>query len=113
MNALENVIAAIEKQQPKQRNDVWMVGEQLKDLLKAEPQWAEMVERDLQNQGQKLEDVAKLIRERAKKNKVGNCGVVTPMEADEIIRKTYGIPERGAASEAPAPDNLVSLEDFF
>ena len=51
--------------------------------------------------------------QEAKKNKVGNCGCVTPMEADEIIRKVYGIPERGAAPEAPAADNLVSLEDFF
>ena len=113
MNELVNAIAAIAKQQPKQRNDVWMVGEQLKDLLKAEPQWADMVERDLENQGQKLEDVAKLIRERAQKNKTGSFGCVTPMEADEIIRKVYGIPERGAAPEAPAADNLISLEDFF
>lgn len=112
MNELVNAIAAIAKQQPKQRNDVWMIAEQLKDLLKAEPQWAEMVKRDLENKGQTLEDVAKLIRERAQKNKVGNCGIVTPMEADEIIRKVYGIPERGAAPEPPA-ENVIDLEDFF
>lgn len=112
MNELVNAIAAIAKQQPTRRNDVWMVGEQLKDLLKAEPQWADMVERDLQNKEQSLEAVAKKIRAQAQKNKVGNCGCVTPAEAEKIIRETYGIPERGAAPEAPA-GNVINLEDFF
>ena len=110
--SLDNVIAAITKQQPSQRTDVWMVGEQLKELLQAEPQWAEMVERDLQNKEQSLEAVAKKIRDLAKKNKVESFGCVTPAEAEKIIRETYGIPERGAAPEAPA-DNVINLEDFF
>ena len=110
--SINSVIAAITKQQPSQRTDVWMVGEQLKELLQAEPQWADMVERDLENKEQSLEAVAKKIRELAKKNKVGNCGCVTPAEAEKIIRETYGIPERGAAPEATA-ENVINLEDFF
>lgn len=110
--SLDNVIAAIAKQQPSQRTDVWMVGEQLKDLLKAEPQWAAMVERDLQNKEQSLEAVAKKIRDLAKNNRVGNFSCVIPAESEKIIRETYGIPERGAAPEAPA-GNVINLEDFF
>ena len=112
MNELVNAIAAIAKQQPSQRTDVWMVGEQLKELLQAEPQWADMVERDLQNKDQSLEAVAKKIRDLAKKNKVGSFGCVTPMEAEKIIRETYGIPEKGT-EPAPQPDNLIDLEAFF
>ena len=110
--SLQSAIRAIEAQQPKLRNDVWMVGEQLKDLLTDEPEWADMVEHDLQNKGQKLEDLAKQIRELAKQNKTGGFGCVTPREADEIIRKTYGIPARG---EQPKPKMapVINLEDFF
>ena len=111
MSELVKAIAAITKQQPSQRTDVWMVGEQLKELLQAEPQWAEIVERDLQNKDQSLEAVAKKIRDLAKKNKVGSFGCVTPMEAEKIIRETYGIPERGEKPAAPA--GVINLEDFF
>ena len=108
---LNKVIEAITAQQPKQRNDVWMVGEQLKDLLRAEPQWAEMVLQDLGNKSQRLEAVAQKIRDLAKKNKTGSFGCVTPAEADHIIRTVYGIPKR---EERPAaPSNVINLEDFF
>jgi len=110
--SLQTAIAAIEQQQPKQRTDVWMVGEQLKDMLRANPQWADMVERDLKNKEQSLEAVAKKIRELAKKNKTGNFGCVTPAEAEKIIRETYGIPEEGAGP-APAADSVINLEEFF
>lgn len=32
-----NAIAAIAAQQPKERSAIWMVGEQLKDMIRAEP----------------------------------------------------------------------------
>jgi protein involved in temperature-dependent protein secretion len=108
---LDKVIEAITAQQPKLRNDVWMVGEQLKDLLRSEPQWAEMVLQDLKNKEQNLEAIAKKIRERAQKNKTGSFGCVTPAEAEEIIRKTFCIPDN--EKEKPAPSNVISLEDFF
>lgn len=108
---LNKAIEAITAQQPKLRNDVWMVGEQLKDLLRAEPQWAEMVLQDLSNKSQRLEAVAQKIRDLAKKNRNGSFGCVTPAEADQIIRTVYGIPKRG---ETPAaPSNVINLEDFF
>ena len=108
---LNKAIEAITAQQPKQRNDVWMVGEQLKDLLRAEPQWAEMVLQDLKNKDQSLAAVAQKIRDLAKKNRNGNFGCVTPAEADQIIRTVYGIPKM---EEKPAaPSNVINLEDYF
>lgn len=44
---LTDVIEAITAQQPKEENAVWMVGEQLKDMVRREPQLAEIVLRDL------------------------------------------------------------------
>ena len=110
--SLQSAIDTITKQQPTQRTDVWMVGEQLKDLLRSEPQWADMVEADLKNKEQSLEAVTGKIRKLAQKNKVGSCGCVTPAEAEKIIRETYGIPEKGAAP-APAADSVINLEEFF
>ena len=109
---LNKAIEAITAQQPKlQKNDVWMVGEQLKDLLRAEPQWAEMVLQDLKNKDQSLAAVAQKIRDLAKKNRNGSFGCVTPAEADQIIRTVYGIPKR---EEKPAaPSNVINLEDYF
>ena len=107
---LNKAIEAITAQQPKQRTDVWMVGEQLKDLLRAEPQWADMILQDLRNPSQSLEAVAKKIRDKASKNRVGNCGCVTPAEAEKIIRDVYGIPEKTEQVKGQA---IINLEDFF
>ena len=41
MSALSEVIAVIEAQQPKERSAVWMVGEQLKDICRADPSAAD------------------------------------------------------------------------
>ena len=109
--SIESAIKAIEAQQPKLRNDIWMVGEQLKDMIRAEPKWADMIEMDIKNKDQNLEAIAKKIRERAKANKTGSFGCVTPMEADEIIRKTFCIPKREEKRETPP--GVISLEDFF
>lgn len=110
--SLQSAIDAITKQQPTQRTDVWTVGQQLKDLLRSEPQWADMVEADLKNKEQSLEAVAKKIRELGRKNKTGSFGCVAPAEAEKIIRETYGIPEEGSGP-APVADNVIDLEAFF
>ena len=109
--SLQSAIKAIEAQQPKLRNDIWMVGEQLKDMIRSEPKWADMIEMDIKNKDQNLEAIAKKIRERASKNKTGSFGCVTPMEAEEIIRATFCIPKR-EEREAPS-GKVISLEDFF
>ena len=51
---LKRAMAKIEKQQPKERTAVWMVGEQLKDILRREPHLAELVEQDLEQEALSL-----------------------------------------------------------
>ena len=115
MTELNAAIRKIEKQQPKERSAVWMVGEQLKDLLRREPQWADMVAQDLDNESQTLAAVEKKIKAFADGHKTGSFASVLPCEAERIIREAYGIPEAGETvpQEAPKAGNIVSLEDFF
>lgn len=94
----EAAIAAIEAQQPKKKSAAWMVGEQLKGMVRAEPGVAALLNADLAGKGMTLDDAEEKIAERAKQNKVGNCGVVTPAEAEEILRSFYGLPPKGAAA---------------
>lgn len=75
MSVIQDAIAAIEGQQPKERSAVWMVGEQLKDMVRGNEAAAALLLTDLtQNKEMTLAAAEKKIAERAKKNKVGNCG---------------------------------------
>lgn len=97
---LERALKLIEAQQGSREKTpiLWMLGEQVKDICRAEPRAAELVVQDLEG-GMKLLDLKKKLDELAKKHKVGNQSVVTPMEADALIREFFGLPERGAAPE--------------
>ena len=115
----EQALKAIAAQQPKERSAVWMVGEQLKDMVRAEPETAALIAADLAGAGMTLADAEKKIAEAARKNKVGNVGCVTPAEADEILRKFYGLPQKQeretAAREEDANETpeLLDLADFL
>lgn len=115
---IAKAIEMITAQQPEKRNAVWMVGEQLKDICRNEPICAELIVQDLAVKEMSLVEAEKLIAKRAQKNKVGNSGCVTPIEAEEILRKFYGLPDRGvAAPQAPVsskPTGLnLNLGDFL
>lgn len=112
--SLQSALDKITAQQPRERTPVWMVGEQLKDMLRAEPHLAELVEQDLDVKEMSLAACEKKIKAFADGHKTGNFSCVTPVEAERIIREFYGLPARGEAAEpAPAGDNLIRLEDFF
>lgn len=110
------IAEAIEKitaQQPKERTAVWMVGEQLKDMVRDEPHLAELVARDLEIEAMSLSECEKKIKAYADKHKTGSFACVVPDEAERIIREFYGLPEPG---EAPAPGEapkIISLSDFL
>lgn len=122
---LEEAIRKIEAQQPKKHGTVWGVGEQLKDMLRREPGLAEIVNRDLDVKGMSISDCEKKIKARAdeiRKTARGSSVCVTPMEAEEIIRKFYGLPEREAGGDSSTPlrsaqndkqAEEISLEEFF
>ena len=112
--SLSTAMEKITAQQPKERTSVWMVGEQLKDILRGEPHLAELVEQDLDVKEMSLAACEKKIKAFADGNKTGKFSCVIPSEAERIIRAFYGLPEHGGTAEPePAGDNLIRLEDFF
>lgn len=114
-NYLTEAIAKITAQQPKERSAVWMVGEQLKDMLTNEPHLAELVAQDLENESMSLAACEKKIKAYADKHKTGNFACVIPSEAEKIIREFYGLPEAStapAAKPSPGP-GIINLEDFL
>ena len=115
MDMQEKAITMLEAQQAKVKphSPQWMVGEQLKDLLRAEPHLAELVEQDLEGKEMSLAECEKKIKAHADRHKTGNFACVTPLEAEEIIREFYGLPAAGADRPEPVPDNVFHLEDFF
>lgn len=110
--SLQTALDKITAQQPKERTPVWMVGEQLKDMLRAEPELAEIVAQDLDVKEMALAECEKKIKAFADKHKTGNFACVIPAEAERIIREFYGLPEAGQAS-VPAAGVDIDLEDFF
>ena len=105
MNMLDKAIEAITVQQPKERNKVWAVGEQLKDIIIDTPSFAEIVLQDLEVAEMSIANCEKKLAEFAK----GHGGCVIPQEADRIIREFYGL----SADAKPKDEKVIDLEDFF
>ena len=108
-------IEAIAGQQAglKKRSAPWMVGEQLKDILRREPGVAQLIAQDLTVGGLTLDGAEKKIKAFADKHKTGNFACVTPAEAETIIREYFGMPD--AREEAPDETGKggIDLADFF
>ena len=111
---ISKALAAIEAQQPKERSTVWMVGEQLKDLCREDEQAAEILLADLQNNPRMtLVAAEQKIAERARKNKVGSSGCVSPAEAEDILRAFFGLGAAGEADVGRGSPKLIDLADFL
>ncbi len=99
------VFEKIEAQQAKLKDTepAWMVGEQLKDICRADPGCAEIVAQDLENPDMNLEKAAGQIHAYANKNHgKARQFCVTPKVAEGILRTFYGLPDAvTAAPEAP------------
>lgn len=116
MNMQTEAIARLEAQQAKvkPRSPQWMVGEQLKDICRREPRSAELIAQDLENEAMSITEAEKKIKAYADAHKTGNFSCVTPIEAEEILREFYGLPNPDKV-EAPPPlaKKLVDLSDFL
>lgn len=99
---------------------VFMVGEQLKDICRADPSCAEIVAADLQQDAMSIANCEKKIKafadniHRKTKKDVG----VSQVAAEKIIREFYGLPEAGekAAPEPAATEvdtDLLDLGDLL
>lgn len=93
IQVLKKAIFAIEEQQAQLNkfSPEYCVGEQLKEILKDNENFAEIVLQDLEQPGMGLKDCEKKIADFAKKNKAGNFGFCPPKEAERIICEFYGI----------------------
>lgn len=124
---IEKAVAAIEAQQKKFKEwePAFMVGEQLKEIVRTTEGAAGLVAQDLTVAEMSLVKCEAKIRARADeihKAHKGSGVCVHPREADEIIRKFYGIKEAAAVTPAPAEvsgvreesgSDFVDLEDFL
>lgn len=108
---LQEVTELVRKQQSGKRGPAWMCGEQLLEMIGQDEAAAKLVLDDMQHGGLSLTGCEKKIKAFAQKN--GN--VCTGPEAEEIIRKYFGLPERGIAQKPAAEPaaGVISLEDFF
>ena len=110
MTYLSEAIEKIAAQQPKERTAVWMVGEQLKDILRNEPQLAEIVLQDLEKESMSIANCEKEIKKFADQHKSGGFSCVVPAEAERIIREFYGI---GREQTPKGKGIVLDLADFF
>lgn len=130
MSDLERAVDLIEAQQKEvtETDAAWFVGEQLKDMLRAQPEAAGIVAADLAQKGMGIADCEKKIDAFAQKHRKGNRGVCGPKDSDRIIREFYGIPaggveppaapaRRDAAAEQPTRERpvrrVIRLADFL
>lgn len=113
MTAKEKIEA---QQKGKECTDAWMVGEQLKDILRSDTSLENLISTDLDVKDMSLEKCAGKIKAWAdeQKSKIkARCVCVPPNVAEGIIRKFYGLPEVETAPEpAPIPQEEADDLDF-
>lgn len=107
----EQAIEKLREQQSKvkERSAPWMVAEQLMDICRREPASAELIAQDLENEKMSIEEAEKQIKAFADQHKTGSFACVTPVEAENILRKFYGLPRPGAADPAGISLNLADF----
>ena len=126
-DSMDKAMEAIAEQQGKvrARSAPWMVGEQLKDMIRREPGIASLIAQDLTVGGMSLTAAEAKIKAFADKHTTGNFACVTPAEAEEILRGYFGIsaaagtgdPSSGPAGHLPQGEGkgekVIDLADFF
>lgn len=123
MTTLNTALDRIAAQQAtyKQGSAPWCVGEQLKDILRHQPEIARLVANDLDHTGMSLADCEKKIAAFANDHRQGTVGFCGPADSDRIIREFYGLSEAPAATfptspavPSPAPRRkTIRLADFL
>ena len=124
---MDKAMEAIGAQQAKvkARSAPWMVGEQLKDMIRREPGIGELIAQDLTSGGMSLEKAEVKIKTFADKHRTGTFACVTPAEAEGVLREYFGLPAAaGDNSLSPlrgqlpqggsqSAEGVIDLADFF
>ena len=116
-----NVFEKIEAQRKgKEYTDIWMAGQQLMDILRADPSLEDIVDKDLDVKGMDLAACANKIKAWAdEKHKTvkARCICVPPDVAEGIIREFYGLPAvneaRREESQRLDEDDALDFSDFL
>ena len=82
---------------------VYYCGEHILDICRGNEAFAEIVLTDLDNAEMTVEKCEREIKKYADKHKKGNCAVVPPKVAEDIIRKFYGLPGVDDEPESAEP----------
>ena len=109
-----SAVEKIERQQAKEkgRTAAWMVGEQLKDMARREPESAELLDKDLDIPEMSIQQAEKKIKAYADAHKTGSFACVTPAEAERILREFYGLTgnDNPSVSGGAADSSLYTRE---
>lgn len=112
---IDEVIKQIEEQQAgKEDTPSYFVGEQLKDIIRNNPQAAEIVGQDLKVKEMSIVECEKKIKKYADEHRKNNFACVTPQQAEKIICEFYGI-NQPKSTEQPQPttEKIVSIADLL
>ena len=109
----EKLVEIISEQQKGHENeDIFGIGEQLKDMAEGNDKITELLINDLTTDGMKLTDAAKMFKKHADTIKgKSNMVCITPKIADGLLRKFYGLPEAKETVTVAAPE--IDLSDFL
>lgn len=107
MTAYDEALKKLKEQQSavEEFSAPWMVAEQLMDICRKEPKSAGLISQDLDNPEMGIVQAEKQIKAYSDANHKGNrCYCVSPVQAENILRKFYGLPDSGGhpAEESPA-----------
>lgn len=114
MSTLQELIA--QQQKGHETKPRFVIGEQLKEIAAREPKSAEILEKDLTLKEMSLEAAERTLQEYADKNH-GNAKAfcISPIQAEKILRKFYGLPERDKTENQPEPpkEGFIDLSSYL
>lgn len=111
----QRLFEIIAEQQKGHENEVeFTVGEQLREIAEHEPKSAALLLRDLQIKDMDLHAAALALQKYADENHKGSGSFcITPLVAEGILRKFYGLPERETPAQKAKDDAFIDLDSFL
>lgn len=109
------------KQQQKQlaqSEPAWLIGRQLKDMARREPETEAALWEDLTAGALTLKGAAQAMQaeaDRIRKEQKGACVCITPTAAEKVLRKYFGLPEASEAATCPTGERngLLDIADLL